>query len=385
MKFLAKLITFFCLTIHTFGVTSNIDSLENLLKNSQGTMKVDVWNELFRQYFNNHPVFAMAYTDSALQFALQLEYKKGIATSYNNMGVVYRIRGQFEEALNFYLASYKIHHEINDQEGIAKIFNNIGTVYSIKGDYDKALENYLESYEILKQIGDHEKIVGSLNNIGNVYRELKENDKALDYYEKALHLQEEINNTDQTFDPLTNIGNIYFNRKDYQKALDVYFESLEIERSKESLYGQAYALSNIGITFFHKKEYNMAISFQNQALTLANTIEDNYLLNNIYKALADAHFAADNLMMAYNSLMLYISVKDSLFNEESNRRISELQLQFEFEKNENKMRLIAKNTDIKDLENRNQQITVLVVILGAIVGVSFLIGLYRNFVGDRKL
>ena len=45
---------------------------------------------------------------------------------------------------------------------------------------------------------------------------------------------------------------------------------------------------------------------------------------------------------------------------------------------------MAKNEDIKELENRNQQITVLVVILGAIVGVSFLIGLYRNFVGYRK-
>lgn len=368
------------LFISNLGFSSQVDNLEQQLGASQGIERVDLLNELFRKYFNSDPILALNYTTEAWELAGQLNYTKGLATSYNDIGVIFRLRGQFDKAIENYLEAYRHYSSIEDQEGLGKVLNNIGTVYSLKQEYDKALDNYQQSYEIFQELGLTERIIGSLNNIGNVYTEQQAFEQALSYYTQALELQKSLGKESQ-FDPLTNIGNIHFNLKEYDRALEVYFESLEIERDQENLYGQAYALSNIGVTYHQKKEFKMAISFQTQALNLAKATENNVLLNNIYKALADSYYANDDLLMAYNSLLLYISARDTLFNKASNERIGQLELEFEFLKEEAAVSLRVKDQDIIRLEDRNQQITVLLIILASILGVSLIIGLYRNFYG----
>jgi len=361
-----------------------IDSLETILPGTTGEDRVNTLNDLFKNYYNNDPFTAMDYSEEAYQLARKINYKKGVATSLNNKGVIFRIRGQLDKALEFFIESYKIHFEISNKAGLAKVLNNIGTIYSIKKDYQTALFNYRESYEILQEIGNKEEIIGSLNNIGNVHREQNQFDEALSYYEKALEIEKEIGQRSTTFDPMTNIGNIYFNKNDFEKALEFYFQSLEFERSHKNLYGQAYALSNIGITYHEKKEYKMAISFQNQALNLAQIIEDNVLLNNIYPALAQSFYENDDLLKAYNALLLYTAAKDSLFNDESSRRISQLELEFEFMRKENEEELEQKDENIKVLESKNEQITSLLVIITSIFIISILVGLYRNATRTRK-
>jgi len=357
-----------------------VDSLELNLNELESIEKVNALNDLFRHHFHNNPVLALSYARKALELAQELNYELGIATSLNDIGVIYRIRGQFDEALSKFVDAFRIYSKLNDREGIAKVLNNIGTIYSLKADYEKALENYLKSYAIFKKLDAPGRIVGILNNIGNVYKEKNEDQKALEYYQEALQLQKEIGHQEFTYDPLTNIGNIYFKKNQFDKALEAYFESLELERAQEDLYGQAYALSNIGITYYEKDEYKMAISFQHQALSLAKTIEDNVLLNNIYKALADAYFANDDLLEAYNALSLHLAVKDSLFNEESNRKINQLELEFEFLKKESELALEQKNEHIQELRSEKKQVMMLAIITAAILVVSILIGLYRNYI-----
>ena len=68
--------------------------------------------------------------------------KKGIANSYNNIGVVYESQGNYPEALKSYLASLKIQEEIGNKYGISASYNNIGEVYFKQGNYPEALKNY---------------------------------------------------------------------------------------------------------------------------------------------------------------------------------------------------------------------------------------------------
>ncbi|HXD92121.1 MAG TPA: tetratricopeptide repeat protein, partial [Bacteroidia bacterium] len=50
--------------------------------------------------------------------------KRGVAGSYNNLGINYREEGNFAEALKNYLASLKIREEIKDKDGIATCFSS---------------------------------------------------------------------------------------------------------------------------------------------------------------------------------------------------------------------------------------------------------------------
>ena len=59
-----------------------------------------------------------------------------------------------------------------DSIDVAQTLNNIGLVYKGKGDYNKALDHYNKSLEIETKIkgADSIDVADTLNNIGNVYK-----------------------------------------------------------------------------------------------------------------------------------------------------------------------------------------------------------------------
>jgi len=69
---------------------------------------------------------------------------------------------------------------------LAKSYNNIGLVYNSKGEYDKALEFYQKSLEInlISLPPNHPDLATSYNNIGLVYNSKGEYDIALEFFQK---------------------------------------------------------------------------------------------------------------------------------------------------------------------------------------------------------
>ena len=73
----------------------------------------------------------------------------------HNIGEIYRIRGEHDKALDYYLKSEKIREEVGDRAGLGAIYNNIGLLKYSQGEYEEA-QRYLErSYEILSQLDAH--------------------------------------------------------------------------------------------------------------------------------------------------------------------------------------------------------------------------------------
>src|SRR6188472_2069371 len=78
------------------------DSLLAVLDTAQVERKVKTLNELFRAYLHSDPVKALGYTREALNVATEINDKKGMAASYNNLGVAYRNQGALDKALEYY-------------------------------------------------------------------------------------------------------------------------------------------------------------------------------------------------------------------------------------------------------------------------------------------
>ena len=116
----------------------NIDSLKQI-KISEDTSSVQVLNNLYNHYIHSDPKLALDYTLKALDISLKLNYKKGIAFCYNNIGVFYKNQGAPDKAMSYYLESLELNREINNIIGEAYTMNNIGSIYSLQGNYDNAL------------------------------------------------------------------------------------------------------------------------------------------------------------------------------------------------------------------------------------------------------
>jgi tetratricopeptide (TPR) repeat protein len=101
--------TLFCMLLAVSAFAQSPDSLLSTLESSKGDKKVKTLNELFRFHISSDPVKALGYTREALTIATEINDEKGMAASYNNLGVAYRNQGALDKALEYYITSMKLY------------------------------------------------------------------------------------------------------------------------------------------------------------------------------------------------------------------------------------------------------------------------------------
>ena len=255
------------LTLNCFAQNKNIDSLLILLKTDKpDTNKVIHSNKLSRAYIDIGLYdTALFYGNVSLQLSQQLNFKKGIASSCGNIGIVYKEQGDYPKALSFYFKALKIVEELSDKNRIAVYLGNIGNIYKGKGDYSEAMDYYLKALKIDEELGNKNGIARHLGNIGVIYRNQGDYPKALDNYLKALKIAEELRDKDGVTRHLGNIGNVYFDQKDYAKALDYYLKALKMANGLGNKNYIESWIGNIGNVYYLQASSPFTIASHNSA------------------------------------------------------------------------------------------------------------------------
>jgi tetratricopeptide (TPR) repeat protein len=199
-----------------------------------------------------------------------------VATSYNNIGLVWDNKGEYDKALEFYerCLGIRLKNFGPDHPSFATSYNNIGAVWNNKGEYNKALEFYDHCLGIeLKGLGpDHPSVARSYNNIGLVWYNKGEYDKALEFHERCLGILLKSLGPDHPYVAISNdnIGLVWNNKGEYDKALEFYQRSLDI---RLRILGPdhpyvATSYNNIGLAWDNKGEYDKALEFYQHSLDI---------------------------------------------------------------------------------------------------------------------
>ena len=109
-----------------------------------------------------------------------------------------------------------------DHPDVADSFNNIGMQYYKRREYDMALEFLQKALVIrLKRLGpDHPNVAHSYNNIGTAHGKKGEYDRALEYCQKSLAIELKQLGADHPSmaTDYFRIGGLYFEKGDYKEA-----------------------------------------------------------------------------------------------------------------------------------------------------------------------
>lgn len=377
MKFLY--LSIFTLLLQGLPTQQAIDSLEKQLDKTEGEEKCTVLNELYKRYVNNNPIKALSYTRQALTLAERINYPKGIASSYNNMGVLYKNQGSLDKALESYIAALEIQQKNHFENALAYTYSNIGTVYSLKGDYERALDYFKRANDQFKSIEDNLQKIGALNNIGNVHEAMGNYDLALEYYLKSLTLYEELEDNSQAFVPFNNIGNIYFRKGDIPSAMAYYQSALDMDKFNNDLNGQANSLHNIGSAYKQSGDLKQALDYFNQALSIAQETDNKRILSVIYQSMAETYFEQEDLFMAYSFLSLYATAKDSLYTEESSQKIASLESAYELDKKESEIQALKVESELQQLQIQNDKIIIYGIVIISVLGIGLTIVIFREY------
>ncbi|MEL6535198.1 MAG: tetratricopeptide repeat protein, partial [Bacteroidota bacterium] len=330
------------------------------------TTQVRLLNQLFEKYYPNRPDRALGFAILARDIAESVSYELGIANSLNNIGVVNKNRGSYDKALEGYLEALRIFRDYEDVRGEAKTLSNIGNIYSSLEDMEKALTFFQRADTLFSQLHDTTRLIGLYNNLGNVFFIQGNQEASLDYYYRGLELynaMEGMIGGETPFNPYTNIGQVYFARANYDSALYYYRRSLLIERSQNRLDGEALALTNIGIVYRTVGNLEKSLEFHNLALEIVPQLEDKRALIQVYRGLVDAHFAQGDMFLTYFYLNQESRIKDSLYQEEADRILANIELNRLLDQQEAKIELLQAENDLKDLRIKFNQTTTILLIL----------------------
>jgi adenylate cyclase len=326
------------------------------------TNKVNILNTLSRKLYNiGNYDSSFQYANSANILAEKIAFKRGLATSFKNIGNVYLAQGNYPKALNNYFASLKINEEIDNKIGIATLYNNIGSLYDQQSNYSEALKYHIAALKIRMEIGDKKGIADSYGNIGNAYCS-NNYPEALKSYFAALKIYKEIGDTLGIAGSYANIGSVYQLQGNFTEALKTNFACLNISEAIGDKQDIDLSLCGIGATYDSLKNFKEAEEYSLRSLKLAKEIDYLDLIKSSNQNLSAVYAATGRYEKALECYKAYIAARDSLQNEENLKKTIRMQVQYEFDKKQvqEKLEQVKKDVDTKS-ELRRQKLMIIAV------------------------
>ncbi len=261
--------------------------------------------------------------------------KAEIAKCLRTLGELNRATMQFETGKNYIFEALSIYNELKDREGIARCYNRLAAIEYQVMHYHEAIKYADSALNMSESAENYELMVNSYDILGAAYRELGKYEKALSLYNKVEGLKNKLEKPGTIFPNVyVNIANIYNKTGQYQKA----------------------------------KEYGI------KAFELANKSHIDIYIELASVSLSETYSKLENYKKANRYLEIMQGIRTTLYQKESNYKISELNAKYQAEKRE-----LQIEKQKREIEKRRYQVYVLIaiVLFFILIGIVLFISITR--------
>lgn len=378
MRFLLLTILSTCMLFAFSQQATRIDSLNNVLRTSHEINdKIEVYIELCKEHKNSDLNISNEMALQALKLAEQLnsneylgeihlllaeiaamkdnmalaqkEYLQAISfleqtsrnkllvSAYIGLGNKYIELDNYYEAMDNYLKGIDIAEENNYSKILPSLYNNSGIIYLRMKNYEKSLALFTKAIELFEENNDSSNVAGTTANIGSIYTQMGNLDIAKTYYQRGYEFFRDINNGEGKAHTLLKLGLLDLMQERYDSALKYLMRSLDIQRELEvTLAGSksiflAETYINLGIAYLQKDQVEKAIDLLTDGYDMAVQTGQLSLIALSSENLSKAYENENDEKLALEYFKVYKSYSDSLFNEENVRKITQIELQHQFD------------------------------------------------------
>ena len=173
-------------------------------------------------------------------------YEPYLATTQNNLGLLYRDTQRYGESEEMYLSAVEIYQRlsvVNPQvyePDLARAQNNLGLLYSDTQRYGESEEMYLSAMEIFRELtvanpqAYDPDLARTRNNLGNLYRDTQRYGESEEMYLSAVEIYQRLSVANpQVYDPdlartRNNLGCLYDNTQRYKESEEMYLSVLTV-------------------------------------------------------------------------------------------------------------------------------------------------------------
>ncbi len=361
---------FLLLTLNVSAQYEKIDSLNySIDKDSPDSV-------IFKAYLELSDLYNAIDYDSSLLYG-QMAYD--VAAKYNSepdklearhtMGVTYFHKGELENGLESLTEAMEICQNLGDKEKIGIITNWVGLIYWKRSDYSEAIKYFQEAYDIAKEIGDEENRLYIVNNLGTICLETDRYEEADKYFKEVIEISKKIDSQEGLGLAYANSGLLYIELDSFDIALENLLNAIDIFKRLKNFSYLAHTYGFIANALEGKGEFQESIIQADKGIRLSREqnmhdaelqclkVKANSLLSmrkndaaiklakeglliakridfpkehiHLLKILADASGGLNKYKEAYQWQKQYIEIKDSVFTQEKQNEISELEIQFQ--------------------------------------------------------
>lgn len=137
-------------------------------------------------------------------------------------------RGMHDEALSKFEASAHAYGEAGDDVGRGEAMNNVGVVQRVRRDWEAAEEALKEAVEIFAAAGDDNRHGQALANLGDFYAFRGETEKAAGYYSDGAELLARSGDNERQAQVLRALSLLRLRQRQVVEAVMLMEQSLEV-------------------------------------------------------------------------------------------------------------------------------------------------------------
>jgi two-component system, NtrC family, sensor kinase len=378
-------------------VQARVDSLKYILeKATADSIKALTLYELWWAYAYTKPETGKIYLDQSLRLSREINFVKGEAKALQGIGATYYFSGNYTQALQYYEEAERIYQQIKDSSGIGNILSNKALVYYNQGQYPKALTTNVSAIRIGEALKDTLLRASGFNNIASIYAKQGDISQAMNFYQQALLFHKYKKNRQGVAYTQDNIAGMLKDKGDFTQALAYLEEALKTFKEINDKRGIAGITNNIGDIYLKQVKFAQAIKYCRDALGIWQTLEDKhgmaksfiliataykkiglfenalnhalqsyqlaqevgirYIIKESSQQLAEIYSYQRDYQKAFEYYQIYDIAKDSLFNQESLRQLTEMRTKYQAQVKEQEINNLKIEQRARDAELQQKNI-----------------------------
>ena len=250
--------------------TSELNGQTVFTESSVNDNDLEQAKEQYKRYRNSNRDSALFFLESHLTIAEQIKDKLAVAKSWFWMAKLYRIDGQYKDAVDYYLKAAYSFRGLNDYLFYADVLNDLGSIAITAGNYIAAMPFLEKSYIIYDHFQDSSGLVITHTNQGLCQLEMEHYERAKQHYEIALHLAQSAKNRKEIHNLKNYLGELALRQCFYKEARNHYQSALVIGQSVEE---KAILYNNIGESHLLSNNLDSAEWYLRRSLDIKKSIQ----------------------------------------------------------------------------------------------------------------
>lgn len=327
---------------------------------------------------------AKEYYQIALTKFTSIQNEKGKAETQNALAGIYYAQGNIALAVQNYLDVLRYYENKNEKVGLVNVYTSLANLYARQNSFSKSIEYNLKAIELYEATSNKFQAIVIYDQIGNAY--LKQNNlvKSTEFFNKSLKEYTELNNKAGIASTLNQLGNIAAEQGDYPKAALFFERSNKMAVAMKTPYLQVVNQNALAKTYVLQKQYKQAIGAFKKAIAIAKPANMKLELEEAYQGLSSVYEITKEETKATTFSSLSKNIKDSVYNDSTLKKLSDLQLQYESEKKQRQIELMSKEQQIKESELQSERdLKRFFIIVSIVFGIIFIILIY-SFIQNKK-